>query len=567
MANLWNRPRTVTEPAPQPPSLANSWRALTRCLRPPSPEVIAVLSVSLALAVFFALYTNLVWEDFFITYRYSENLARGLGLVYSPGEHIQGFTSAFNTLVPALFARLLGIGHLWRIIWSYRLVCLGGLGFAFVAIASAFQSSASRGGWLVALAFPVFAALEIKITAFTMSGQEAGFVLGFLAPAFALACFGWSRHALFGGLCWAGLMYSRPDGCVYIAAVALTAFVFEEESRPALFVGLLKSALVCTLLYLPWFVFTWVYYGTPVPHTVTAKYGVVDVASPTFALLGPVANVLEHLPRNLCYIFAPIYDKLENGAGDWPRWIHDAGLLLAPVALLYWAVPTRDRFGRMASLLAFLLFGYLGYLSGVAQFAPWYYPPLSFMSVLALLCAFVRLAGSLAHPRIGRVFAGLGGTLTFVLLAYVFFASLYPLRIKQRIIEWDHRRVIGLWLKDHIAPGDTVYLEPLGYIGYFSQAKMLDWPGLVSAEVVDARRQLNQVVGYSWLPVAEKLKPNWIVARAPDAHAVQQSPILSKRYTLVRVFDARSRVLAAGLVPGMSITYGEVIFAVFHRND
>lgn len=564
MANLCNR-RSV-----QPlSSLGASGRELTSCLRRPRPAVLAVLALALAIPLAFTFYTGLIWEDFFITYRYSENLALGLGLVYNPGERVQGFTSVFNTLIPAFFAWISGAKGFLFPLWSYRVVSLAGLGFGLVSVLSVFlrRAEGSRIAGFCALAFPLAAALEIKITAFTMSGQEAGFMTAFLGAGFALAYLGWERHALLGGVLWAGLMYSRPDGFASIGAVGLTALAFAEGPRRALFRPLLRSAAVCAALYLPWFLFTWAYFGTPVPHTVTAKYGVVQVTSKTFDLLGPVASALEHAPRTLCYVFAPIYDTLGTGDGLWPKWIHDAGFALAALALLYWAAPSRDRFGRMASFLAFLLFLYLSYVGEVAQFAPWYYPPLTFACLLALAGAGAGLLERLRSHALAAAAGAAGAAALFGLVGYIFWASLYPLKIKQSVVEWGHRRMIGLYIKQHMAPGDTVYLEPLGYIGYFSQAHMLDWPGLVSPQVVAARRRLGLEVGWSWAPVAEALRPTWIVARIPDAQAMQASDILSKNYVLMRMFDIREKVVAAGLVPGMNITFGESVFAVFHRAD
>jgi hypothetical protein len=550
-------------------SLGASWRELTSCLRRPRPAVLAALGLALALPLAFTFYTNLIWEDFFITYRYSENLARGLGLVYNPGERVQGFTSVFNTLIPAFFAWISGGKSFLFPLWCYRVVSLAGLGFGLVSVLSVFlrRADGSRAARLCALAFPVAVALEIKITAFTMSGQEAGFMVAFLGAGFALAYRDWERHALLGGALWAGLMYSRPDGFVSIGAIALTALAFAPGPRRPLFRSLLRSAGVCAALYLPWFLFTWAYYGTPVPHTVTAKYGVVEVTSKTFGLITPVADALQHAPRTLCYVFAPIYDTLVTGEGLWPKWIHDAGFVLAAVALLYWAVPSRDRFGRMASFLAFILFLYLSYVEEIAQFAPWYYPPLAFASLLALAGAGAGLLERVRSRALAAAAGAAGAAAVFGLVGYIFFASLYPIRIKQSLVEWGHRRMIGLYLKEHLAPGDTVYLEPLGYIGYFSQAHMLDWPGLVSPQVVATRRRLGQWTGWSWVPVAEALRPTWIVARIPDAQAMQSSEILSKNYVLMRMFDIREKVVAAGLVPGMNITFGESVFAVFRRAD
>ncbi len=60
---------------------------------------------------------------------------------------------------------------------------------------------------------------------------------------------------------------------------------------------------------------------------------------------------------------------------------------------------------------------------------------------------------------------------------------------QQRIIEWGLRAQIGRDLKVMSeSPQDTVFLEPLGYIGYFSELSMRDTPGLSSPEVIALRQ-------------------------------------------------------------------------------
>jgi len=529
--------------------------------------VFVVLGLCVAIPLCFTWSTHLIWEDYFITYRYSENLARGLGLVYSPGERVQGFTSPLNALIPALFAWISGAKSVLFPLWAYRIASLAGLAFGLVAITSLFTARAGptrAAHWTGAL-FPLLAVLEIKTTAFTMSGQEAGLVLAFLAPAFALACLGWTAHAWLGGLLWAGLMYSRPDACIYIAALGLVAWSFAPGSRRSCFLALLKSAALCAALYLPWFLFTWCYYGSPVPHTIVAKYGIGTQVIPIFRFLGPVVVALQHAPKTLCYVFAPIYDPLSLDPGSWPIWIHDAGFALAALAILYWLVPSRDRVGRMASLAAFLIFAYQDYVSEVAQFAPWYYPPLAFMSALAVVGAVSALAQRLRPAWCAHASAALALAALFGFFGYIFCASLAPLRTKQQVIDWGNRRAVGLWLKDNVKPGEAVYLEPLGYIGYFSQAKMLDWPGLVSPEVVAARRKLQSPLEYTWQPVAEALRPAWIVARSEEAGLMRQSPYLSQNYELRKVFDVRDRIKPVSGVPGMNIAFPEAFFGVYHR--
>jgi hypothetical protein len=270
-------------------------------------------------------------------------------------------------------------------------------------------------------------------------------------------------------------------------------------------------------------------------------------------------------PQVLCWVLAPIYDWQDAGTGTWPKWIHDVMLPFELLAILYWLIPSRDRLGRMASLYCFGMFGYLLYVHMTTQHAPWYFPPLAFMSVLAIVSAAATATDRIRNRAMAALtgilaVAGLGG-----LLGFIFFSSITPIRFKQDVIEWGHRREIGLWLKAHVQPGETVYLESLGYIGYFSRCTMLDWPGLVSPKVVAARRILGLKSGYTFIPVAEKLQPSWIVARLDDIEELQHTESLSKNYTIVKTFDVTQQARDMGDIPGIRMVYGECRFYILRR--
>lgn len=532
------------------------------------------LTLSLAAAavipLLFVLRTNQIWEDFFITYRHSENLLRGHGLVFTPGERVHGFTSPLNTLLPALFGWLTSAEDFRIPLALYRVASLvallGGLAGLATVVADGQERRWARNlCWL----FPLLVVLEVKITAYTINGQEAGLMIGFLGPVFALAYRGWPREGIAaGGCCLAGLMYTRPDGFVFALAITGAGFVFGRGPRREFLAALFRSIGLGVLLYLPWPVFAQLYYGSFVPHTITAKQGTEYFPSDAFGLVAPVAAMLAKLPERLCGTFAAIYDFQNASAGGWPKWVHDVSLLLAAGAVTYWLLPTADRLGRMASLCSLLVLGYLTYASTVAYSCPWYYPPLSFLSLLALVRAAVTLPGRLgpraAAPVATALVAGLA-----VFLGFIFFTSLRGLQLKQEVIDWDHRRNLGLWLRDHVAARETVYLEPIGYIGYFSQSRIRDWPGLVSPEVVAIRRELGHPAyawgSYLWAPVAERLRPDWIVARPVEEAQMRQSPALTRDYELVRMFNVAGTIEDAGVFPGAAINYNDSVFAVYRR--
>jgi hypothetical protein len=138
-------------------------------------------------------------------------------------------------------------------------------------------------------------------------------------------------------------------------------------------------------------------------------------------------------------------------------------------------------------------------------------------------------------------------------------------RVRQRVVENGNRKMIGLWLHQNArVPTDTVFLEPLGYIGYFSQLKMLDFPGLCSPEVVAARRRLHTD---SFARLIAELRPDWLVLRPREVTEIcNEDPLLlSKHFLAVKVFDVSAQLKADSPVPGSRLRAGDETLTVFRR--
>ena len=80
--------------------------------RPPRANqrnwVLIYALVALLTPLLYVGFTHHVWEDFLIDMRQSKNLVEGQGLVYNPGQRVQGFTSVVNIVLPAIFYALSG---------------------------------------------------------------------------------------------------------------------------------------------------------------------------------------------------------------------------------------------------------------------------------------------------------------------------------------------------------------------------------------------------------------------------------------------------------------------------
>jgi hypothetical protein len=515
------------------------------------------LAAAVAVPLAYALYTQHIWEDYFITFRCSRNLCLGNGLVYNVGERVHGFTSPLGVLLPAGAFWLFDQDSYLPALWLFRvasIVAFAGGGLLLLRR----LAEEHRGSALPGFFFGLLYLLDVKAVAFSTNGMETAFMLFFFAWGLSLFRAQAAERWLLQGLCWAGLMWTRPDGCVYIAALAIAQLLFTQGSRLRLCRSLLASGLVCAGVYLPWFLWAWNYYGSPVPHTITAKstYG-----SSYFQYL---REILEHFPQylldRLTGLYAPIYYK---EFGSWPAWIGWVSSALGLLAGVYWLLPVRDPFGRMASLCFALLVGYSLIIPTVF---PWYYPPAAMCCSLVLVQGLFALADA-ARRRLpeARAIAGAALAFTALFLASLFIASAWELRIQQRIIEDDNRVAIGLWLKNRVQDGERVYLEPIGYIGYFSDARILDWLGLVSPEVVTLRRQ-----GLNSATMIPALNPEWVVLRPMDIEWMGRVKAFtgydfSSQYEAAAVFDRRQELAKLAFVPGRDWLNWDAAFFVFKR--
>ena len=108
-----------------------------------------------------------------------------------------------------------------------------------------------------------------------------------------------------------------------------------------------------------------------------------------------------------------------------------------------------------------------------------------------------------------------------------------------------------------------MFLEPLGYIGFYSNLKMLDYPGLASPEVVAARRAGHR----TYAQVVAHLRPEWLVLRPDQVETMQREvpQLLAENYRLARTFDVRPAVDALTFLPGRPYLEFDALFFVFRR--
>jgi hypothetical protein len=198
------------------------------------------------------------------------------------------------------------------------------------------------------------------------------------------------------------------------------------------------------------------------------------------------------------------------------------------------------------------------FLQKISVFA-WYYAPWTLLGGIAL--------GGLAQAALESARRTLPvARITIALLAATALgtsgATMQTSRVQHHWIEENGRKAIGLWLHEHARPTDTVFVEPLGYIGYYSGLKMLDFPGLSTPEVT----RLIHAGKASYGPLIEALRPDWVVLRPIEIvnHHLRENGAL-RPYELVRAWDQQAQLDAIPYLPGRSSVEYDALFLLFKR--
>ncbi len=540
--------------------------SVSSCLRRPVFWIAAAVCL---VAGLYALYTNHVWEDFYITYRASKNLATGNGLVHNVGQRLHTFTSPLGVLLPSLASLLTLNSSDTAALWLFRAMAIGALSFAAVRL---YMTSRVLGFALPATVFLVAAfTTDAKIIDFSINGMEVPFMIGFFLYALWAMYAGGVRRWLHIGLAWGGLMWTRPDGFIPITLLAAGVWLFNDPQRTGLnrkqWLGVfIRAAGVTTIVYLPWFLFAWAYYGTPVPHTITAK----SVLSGQKTLLDFWYSILR-FPSSINDWRMTVDATFAPGQafmGGWPEYPIIVARTAAGIASALWLItPLR----REVRALSFMYFGYCIYLNYFPPFpSAWYISMPSTIAMLALAGALGQLWDASRKVQSVLLMKTMQGTALVLISVFLVqgcwftFHAARELKAQQTWVENGVRRPIGEWLKVNARPGDTVFMEPLGYIGFFSGLRTFDYPGLSSPEVVKAIKQ----VGFDYPALIRMLKPDWLVLRPAEILTMAQSDpsLLMNDYVPMLKKDHRAEI-GALKVYGLDYLKFDAAFIVFKRKD
>lgn len=439
-----------------------------------------LLGCAILARVAWYLSTHYVVDDAYITFRFADQLASGNGFVFNNGEPIYGTTTPF-------FALLLAGWHLLTHADVPTGATLANLTASLATLLFTWRALRNLGTSPIQQLYVIgMLAFCYRAVVAETKGMETAWVVCFMAASWWAATSG--RAALAGLFCGL-LLWTRPDTFLWIFALTLVT------SRTGLHQAG-QILLVCTLTYLPWFLFASWYFGSPIPHTITAKWVAYVQFNPSpfseQALL--VLNSLS--PFSL-------FPVLNINLMSW-----------LTVLLCGWHGLRNIKLTWFNILPIFIVLEALRLAITKATFFPHYVYPALWATLLMLGLSLGAL-----HQVIFQKSRWLAVAFCLVpLFMFSINATIYTenIRVATQVQTTKHAgalTAIGQWLKQHAAPNASVLLEPLGYIGYYAERRMIDEAGLISPAIVELKRSGNNDV-YAYLLASH---PDYVILHCDES--------------------------------------------------
>lgn len=414
-------------------------------------------------------------DDSFISFRYARNLAEGHGLVFNPGERVEGYTNFLWTVAmagviraggdPVLASRVLGIAF--------------GAGLVLVTWVLAGRAC-GRSPWSSRCIAPLLLAVSPPLIAEAAMGLETA-MFAFLVLLGCQRCLvelerdarlpAWALVFVLAAL-------TRPEGTLTFALMC-GCCVLMRWRQPGLVAFLLRSGVAFAVPFGVYFAWRYRYYGYPFPNTYYAKTG------GGWEQVAAGADYLRAFLANLWWIPVPFY------AAAWLR-VRSPGTLF-PLAL--------------TTVYAAYVVSVGGDYKESFRF---------FVPILAPLWIVVASGGAALLERLS---AGHRASCARAAGVFVVGAALViPFRFddtwafieRRRSGMADPTRVeVATWLAEHTPPDEYLVVATAGFLPYYSSVRVIDMWGLT--DLVIAR---SPDAGEGWSGHLRS-NPGYLVERRP----------------------------------------------------
>lgn len=435
-------------------------------------------------------------DDAYITFRYADHFARGLGLVFNPGERVEGYSNFTLVLLLAPFARagvdllfaskLIGfISGVIAIIFTIRLGSLYAGRDSMFRFAPAFllATSASFALWSMAgIETDLYAMLLIAGAYYYIRWQQLAdepAANGYRFDKNPAARGEWDPAK--SGILLSLAAMSRPEGAIFGIALGIDALIHLLHRR-RLTINEVSWAACLALPFAGYLGWRLWYYGMLLPNTYYAK------------IWGGLALKLKSLPYGYEFIM-----------------VNGGGLL---IFLMAFAVLVKG-LKRYRPVLLFLAANAIFVFNAGTDWMPmhrFFVPSLAMIYLLAsegIRAVHERLAAARtgnARLSVSAFFhKAATGILIISLVAFAYAEERYSSGNPRA--GWRHTGefAIASWLIENARPDETLAIDAAGIIPYFSRLYSFDYLGICDLHIARLPGLLH-----------EKSDPEYVLAKRPD---------------------------------------------------
>lgn len=413
-------------------------------------------------------------DDAYISYRYGRNLMSGTGLVYNPGEYVEGYTNFLWTIITAPFTQVPSIDVSVFSIGLCMLLSILNI-FFITRISRLFRPLLEFKAGYIFLLPALFFVLDDSIAFWSIGGMEFPmyilFILGIIYNYFRLNDGRKHLYQLIAFLVLCTL--TRPEGNMIFVITLMHMFFFRKRilnPKKIFFQMILSYTLFCIIYY----GFKHFYYGQIIPNTFYAK-GVTDMSM----------NLILGTKYIIMCVGIRVY-----------------------VLVFILFIPFKKAFrGFKLSYLLLFSIVYIIYIVGVG--GDWMYanrffvpiiPILYILSAIGIISLFIRIKNYLSSiNKLNEIkfrdWFVVGITLLNIALFSITFSNL---EYKRLIIEDDNANFerqwsrFGQWLKINSPPNTIIAVGPAGKIPYYSGLYSIDMWGLNNSEIARTKSKRLQ---------------------------------------------------------------------------
>lgn len=439
------------------------------------------------------LFYPFTYEDAFITFRYAENLANGFGLVYNLGEHVYGTTAPLFAIILAAF-KLIGI----PCSVSSLTISLAAEGITSIIVYKLLKDYSNT---FIAATIALLYVFSPSNISWSIQGMETALFGCVIALSFFF---------LYRSNYYLAFFFAFFSAIIRIDGLSVTfiVFVFILIEQKTLVV---KYLLLPLTLFLGWLTFLYFYFGSFLPNSMIAK-------------LILYSGHQESILPNLKLVFSKFFISGYYSSLVVTLFFFGGIFLIIKNNL------------RLFPIIVWFFIYYFALIFSKTSIHGWYLiPPLfvyitiSGIGIIYILNLFQRkfpAKKALLH--------------VIVLFSVLFFSSLTLfIKINQISSEYQYEKnvriKVGEFLRDNTPKNSTIYLEPIGIIGYYSERYIYDDAALISPIFLELNRlPLNSKNRYKKIQL---VNPDYVVLRNKYLKEFYSTTNLTKNYTLVKSFE------------------------------